>query len=246
MRFPLRLLGLGAALTLLLASAICLADTVPFYSVGNVLAAGNYNHKHGSSDITLIIRMLADGNVVVDENYDVKYFVAYADDPGPADALGDAWIDPSFDDSAWAAGKSGVGYDDADDNTEIDTKKDATGDEQVNAIFTRYRFDLASEPTSIEFLVDYDDAFVIWINGVEVGRSDLVGADPIPAWDVGQDGLPGGTDHGSSELPVNDPGRWTHGDIMKIELTDLSYSAAAAVKPVGKLAITWAGVKSAR
>lgn len=246
MRFSLRLLGFGVALTLLLTSAICLADTVPLYPVGNVLVAGNYNDGHGSSDISLIIRMLADGSIVVDENDDVKYFVAYDDDPGPNDALGDAWIEPGFDDSAWPDGKSGVGYDDGDDNTEIDSKLATTGDEQVDAIFTRYRFDLPSEPSSIEFLIDYDDAFVIWINGVEVGRSsNMAGEAAIPDWSVGSAG-PAGGGHGASELPANDPGRWTHGDTITMALADFSYAPAAAVKPVGKLAITWAEAKSAR
>lgn len=240
------LLGFGVASALLLASAMCLADTVPLYPVDNVLVAGNYNDGHGSSDLTLIIRMLADGNIVIDENYDVKYFVAYDDDPGPNDALGDAWVDPDFDDSAWPDGKSGVGYDDGDDNTEIDSKLAATGDEQVDAVFTRYRFDLPSEPSSIEFLVDYDDAFVIWINGVEVGRSpNMEGEAAIPDWSVGSAG-PAAGGHGAIEIPANDPARWTHADIMKMELADFSYAPAAAVKPVGKLAITWAEVKSVR
>ena len=193
MRFSFSLLGFTIVLGLLLVSAICFADTVPFYAEGNVMSAASYNHKVGSSDMTLIIRLVADGQVVIDENYDVKYFVAYADEPDPNNALGDSWIAPGFDDSAWEDGKSGVGYADGDDNTEVETKKDATGDEQISAIFTRYRFRLDGKPASVELLMDYDDACIIWINGVEAGRANMGGADEagIPPWDVGNDGVEG-------------------------------------------------------
>ncbi len=244
MRFSLTLLGTGMILALLLTSAICFADTVPLYANGNVLAAGNYNSGHGSSDITLAIRMLADGNIVVNEGDAVKYFVAYDDEPAANDALGN-WTEPGFDDSSWADGFSSVGYDDGDDNTEIDNKKATTGDEQVDAIFTRYSFDLGPAPSAIEFLVDYDDSFVIWINGVEVGRSSNLDADgDIPDWSVGSDGPTGGG-HGSSELPANDEGRWTHGDTISLDLVDFAFDAGSAVRPADKLAATWAGIKSA-
>ncbi len=238
------LLGFSLVSIFLLASAVCFADTVPLFTAGNVLAAGNYNDGHGSSDISLIIRVLADGNIVVDEGDAVTYFVAYDDEAAANDAVGN-WTEPGFDDSSWAGGVSGVGYDDGDDNTEIDDKKATTGDEQVDAIFTRYSFDLASAPGTIEILVDYDDAFVIWINGVEAARSsNMEGEADIPDWSVGSSGPTAGG-HGASELPANDEGRWTHGDTVSIDLADFTFAIAAAVKPGGKLAATWAGIKSA-
>ena len=81
------------------------------FTIGNVLAAGNYNDGLSSSDITLIIQLEAGGNIIFDEGAKVKYLVPEADVAG--------WNEREFDDSNWEDGITGVGYGDGDDNTEI-------------------------------------------------------------------------------------------------------------------------------
>ena len=76
------------------------------------------------------------------------------------------WMMPDFDDSAWLSGTGGIGYGDGDDNTEI---------APVNSIFLRIDFDLidTSQITMAVLHADYDDAFVSYLNGVEIGRGNI-------------------------------------------------------------------------
>ncbi len=83
------------------------------------------------------------------------------------------WQTIGFDDSDWIDGTCSVGYGDNDDLTEI---------ESVLSVYLRTEFEI-SDLTQIKSLVlnmDYDDAFVAYLNGVEVARSNIgtVGAEP--------------------------------------------------------------------
>ena len=82
------------------------------------------------------------------------------------------WRKHSFDDSHWAEGTGGIGYGDSDDGTVID---------HTISVYLRRTFSLPdpSQLTSMELYVDYDDAFVAYINNVEIARSaGLRGAHP--------------------------------------------------------------------
>ena len=74
------------------------------------------------------------------------------------------WIDLGFDDSAWRTGTGGIGKSDGDDNTEI---------EQCISVFMRTNFTITDLSTIVDGVlhVDYDDAFVAYLNGVEIARS---------------------------------------------------------------------------
>ncbi len=74
------------------------------------------------------------------------------------------WRDKDFDDTNWRAGKGGIGYGDDDDNTSI---------EKCISVCMRTSFNLneIDEITEAVLNVDYDDAFVAYINGVEIARS---------------------------------------------------------------------------
>ena len=50
-------------------------ETPKIYSRGNILAAGNHNSNMSSSDITLIVQIEADGEIVLDEGHNVKYVI---------------------------------------------------------------------------------------------------------------------------------------------------------------------------
>ena len=86
----------------------------------------------------------------------------------PTDNITD-WYITGFDDSAWDNGKSGFGYGDGDDSTEVP--------EFTNAIYLRKTFavDDATTILNAKLHMDYDDGFVAYLNGIEVARRGLSG-----------------------------------------------------------------------
>ena len=74
------------------------------------------------------------------------------------------WKDQSFDDSSWIEGEGGFGYGDNDDGTIID---------QALSVYFRKTFSVEdlSKLTSAIISADYDDGFIAYLNGYEVGRS---------------------------------------------------------------------------
>ena len=77
------------------------------------------------------------------------------------------WNTMTFSDTGWQSGMGGFGYADGDDNTIISP---------ALSVYIRRKFDVA-DLAKIEMAIlhaDYDDAFVAYINGVEVGRSNNI------------------------------------------------------------------------
>ncbi len=81
------------------------------------------------------------------------------------------WRTLSFDDSSWQNGPGGFGYSDNDDNTIIP---------QCSSVFLRIKFTVQDTAAIDEALLsmDYDDAFVAYLNDVEIGRSGITGIHP--------------------------------------------------------------------
>ena len=81
------------------------------------------------------------------------------------------WRSLSFNDSAWLQGPGGIGYGDNDDNTIISPSP---------SVFIRHKFNVADTALIIRAILsmDYDDAFVAYINDVEVARSGITGVHP--------------------------------------------------------------------
>lgn len=76
------------------------------------------------------------------------------------------WNEIDFNDSSWSVGNSGFGYGDDDDATEISG---------VLSFYIRNTFNI-SDLSAIESAVlhiDYDDAFVAYLNGVEIARKNI-------------------------------------------------------------------------
>ena len=97
-----------------------------------------------------------------------RYFKGVSAPSSPADA----WQEVGFDDSGWLAGESGFGYDDGDDATVLDDMEMAGMQPGYATVYVRKEFELASVPSgNLELVIDYDDGFVAYINGVEVQRS---------------------------------------------------------------------------
>ncbi|HUV01010.1 MAG TPA: CotH kinase family protein [Bacteroidales bacterium] len=82
-------------------------------------------------------------------------------------ALGSNWKDPGFDYSAWPAGNAPFRYGDGTGGTELTDMMNSYTTLYLRSTFICTNKDLIKELT---LLVDYDDGFIIWINGVEVLR----------------------------------------------------------------------------
>lgn len=112
-------------------------------------------------------------DVLMSEDASCKYFV-------PVDATLEAsWFMPAFDDATWLDGMSGLGFESANGalNSEIvtDIKAQMQPADAANngSCYFRYEFDFDNAASINELLLEikYDDAFIAYINGVEVARS---------------------------------------------------------------------------
>jgi len=111
---------------------------------------------------------------VILEGDNMKYLI-------PVSQPASDWNSLSFDDDSWNSGPSGFGYGDNDDNTMVSNG--------TVSIYLREAFYIltTSDIESIVLYMDFDDGFVAYLNGVEVGRS-LVSGNP-PAFDQTSDDL---------------------------------------------------------
>ena len=92
------------------------------------------------------------------------------------------WAQPNFDASAWAIGNGGFGYGDDDDNTQI---------ANTLSVYIRHQFELI-DTSVITFAIlhaDYDDAFVAYLNGVEIARSNIGTVGVAPSYNEPSSGL---------------------------------------------------------
>ncbi|MBI4583340.1 MAG: lamin tail domain-containing protein [Planctomycetes bacterium] len=88
------------------------------------------------------------------------------------------WTSLDFDDSSWNSGLAGFGYAAGENATVL---SDMQG--SYSTVYLRRRFTVADPQAlaSLNLLVDYDDGFVAFLNGVEVARALYNGpADPVP------------------------------------------------------------------
>ena len=221
-------------------------DTPKLFTKDNVLAAGCYNDGFSSSDMTLIIQLTVGNDVIFDEGFGVKYHVPDEDV--------DDWTELEFDDKNWKKGITSIGYGDGDDNTEIKSG-------EVGSLYTRYHFDVPKATTAkkIMFRIDYDDSYILWMNGVEIARSaNIATLSPIgeiPTWDVSKivDSMP---DVEATKVPNGKPNkdRWkkpvtprdrdVHETIHEFEI-DVKFGGGSglSVEAANKLTTTWAQLK---
>ena len=82
------------------------------------------------------------------------------------------WTSIDFDDSQWLNGNSGFGYADGDDETILPNG--------TRSVYLRKNFTLddASQIKQLILDIDYDDAFVAYLNGVEIARDNILGNPP--------------------------------------------------------------------
>ena len=96
----------------------------------------------------------------------------YADDVWsyvvPESELPSEWNTFNFDDLAWLSGPGGIGYGDGDDGTEISP---------AISVYLRRVFMVSDTANLVSAILhaDYDDGFVAYLNGFEIGRSSNLG-----------------------------------------------------------------------
>ncbi|CAN5425532.1 hypothetical protein BH11BAC1_BH11BAC1_03680 [soil metagenome] len=87
------------------------------------------------------------------------------------------WRNNSFNDSPWSNGVGGIGFGDSDDNTVITT---------CNSVMMRKHFTIADTANILKAIlhIDYDDAFVAFLNGTEIARANIGMTGDRPSYDV--------------------------------------------------------------
>ena len=94
-----------------------------------------------------------------------KYFIGISEPPSDWNTIG-------FNDASWSSGAGGIGFGDGDDNTTIGSAR---------SVYMRCAFtiDDVSIIEDAKLHMDYDDAFVAYLNGVEIARSgNIIGTPP--------------------------------------------------------------------
>lgn len=98
-----------------------------------------------------------------------KYLAATSEPPS-------TWYQSGFNDAAWKSGSGGLGYADNDDVTVVSA---------CNSLYIRRQVVLPDVNIVEDLLldIDYDDAFVLYINGVECARSSNISG-ALPAYNA--------------------------------------------------------------
>ena len=112
--------------------------------------------------------------VIVGEGSAMTYLANLAD-PGFANT----WTAVAFDDSSWVAGTYGVGYEAL---AGAENLIQTTAPVGALSIYTRSTFNIVdvSMVNDLWIAAEYDDAWVAWINGVEVFRSaEMPAGEPV-------------------------------------------------------------------
>jgi len=103
---------------------------------------------------------------IVNANQTWSYLIGDAEAPS-------GWYDKDFDDAGWTFARGSFGFGDGDDTTELNIPY---------SLYIRHSFQVTDAGTidSLILDIDFDDAFVAYLNGSAVARSFNVGTDFPP------------------------------------------------------------------
>jgi hypothetical protein len=87
----------------------------------------------------------------------------------PTSSTPSNWKNTDFVPTGWNIGKAGFGYGDEDDATVVPSGT------TVLYMLKSFTLPAGFNPKDIALHVDYDDGFVAWLNGKEIGRSNISG-----------------------------------------------------------------------
>ncbi|MEM7233397.1 MAG: CotH kinase family protein, partial [Planctomycetota bacterium] len=129
-------------------------------------------------DATIASVGAATTRTLISANADLRYL-------GPLsanDAVGLSWTEPSFDDEAWTAGRSGVGYERQSGYEDlIASDVEAEMFDVTGTVYVRLRFSI-DDPDAISGLqlrMRYDDGFRAYLNGSPIASRNSPGS---PGW----------------------------------------------------------------
>ncbi len=126
----------------------------------------------GKNKSALVIHL----ETIIDLGDEWKYFAGFSEPPS-------AWNSLTFNDSGWSAGPSGFGFGDDDDSTYVGPP--TVFSPGPISIFIRKTFfvENINDVEGTVLHVDYDDAFVAYLNGQEVARSNIGAVGLRPPYD---------------------------------------------------------------
>ena len=98
----------------------------------------------------------------------------------PTNQPANDWFEGGFNDADWPEGPAGFGYGDGDDNTVLPS---------TPSVYLRHTFEIddLSHWLDAHFYMDYDDGFVAYLNGTEIGRGNAGQPGDFIAWNQGLD-----------------------------------------------------------
>jgi hypothetical protein len=117
--------------------------------------------------------VIQDWETVIDWGDEFYYFQGVDKPPNN-------WNQPGFDASSWQTGFSGFGSGDNDDATLLDS---------LTSLYIVKQFDVESldRILKVALNIDYDDAFVAYLNGIEIARENIGIKGIEPHYDQGAD-----------------------------------------------------------
>ncbi len=150
----------------------------------NVVAAEIHQAQTGADDLSfdLVLDAIV-GDVVLARGSSWHFY------DGPS--APDGWREPEFDDSDWAEGPGPLGYGEPDLATTISFGPDRN--DVFVAAFFRRRFDVPDPAAAdaIHMRLRRDDAAIVYLNGVEIFRSNLTQGEVHPSGLAASDVLEG-------------------------------------------------------
>ena len=146
----------------------------------NVIAIQVHNNNINNPGMSIIADLFINSSPeiqLVNHSDNWTYFVGLAEPSGGifdprlinpnVDLVATEWRNTDFDDSLWSQGPGGLGYGDDDDATIVNIRNVAF------SLYIRQTFIASATTSDLTFTVDYDDAFVAYLNGHEIARRGL-------------------------------------------------------------------------
>jgi len=138
----------------------------------NVIAVEIHQANAGSSEISFDLELIGNvtpGNIIFNNGDSWRYYNNSTAPPA-------AWKTVNIEDGVWKIGYGEIGFGESDEATVI-----FGGDPDVfPTIYFRKRFDVTNPAafSSYTFSVTRDDGFVVYLNGVEIGRNNMAVGTP--------------------------------------------------------------------
>lgn len=168
---------------------------IPHYTGGPLMASGGLD---GSSTHRVLVNGIEGAASVRNGNYSVTNGAVqtfnliptgsewkYLDD---GSNQGTAWRSTGFNDSTWASGNAELGYGDGDETTVVSFGPDDNN--KYPTTYFRKTINLSAaqvaEITNLSLDIKYDDGMIVYINGIEVARSDnMIGVNSFDEYATG-------------------------------------------------------------